>query len=169
MPEILELGLGEAIRWPKEEDYNKGLPWSAPEGWDMNRMYNAADVVLETTCGEGAGMPLLEGASCGVPGITTDYAAGPEYVGPGLAVPYSDYIIINTPGSRYALVDIDRAADAITKIMNADRGKLARKCRAFAERMDWAKIMEQYWAPFLSEAEMELRPKITKEGVGSWK
>jgi glycosyltransferase involved in cell wall biosynthesis len=171
LPEIMQLGLGEAVRWPKWEDIQKigGLPeWDETGGWDMVKLYNSADCILLTSGGEGAGLPLLEGAACGVIGITTDYAAGPEYVGPGLTVPWKDYVVINTPGTRYVLADIDKTAEALTKIMNADREKLARKARAFALRYDWTKIMSDYWEPFLNECEEELKPLITKGGVSHW-
>ena len=134
----------------------------------MVKLYSAADVVLLCSGGEGAGMPLLEGAACGVPGVTTDYAAGPEYVGPGLTVPWREYDIINTPGTRFAMADVDRGAEALTRILNADREKLSRKCRAFAERYAWERIMQDYWRPFLDSCEVELRPRITGEGVRTW-
>jgi glycosyltransferase involved in cell wall biosynthesis len=100
--------------------------------------------------------------------ITTDYAAGPEQVSAGLVVPYSDYVILNTPGTRYALADIEKMAEALTKIYNADREKLARKARAFSERYDWDRIVDVYWKPFLEKCEGELRPLFTKEGRRSW-
>jgi len=168
LPEIMELGLGEKVMWPDEKLIMEGLPDWSGGGQDMVGLYNAADVVLLTTGGEGAGLPLLEGAACGTIGVTTDYAAGPEYVGPGLAVPASDYVVLNTPGTRYALVDIDRAAEALEKIMNGDRGRMARKCRRWAERFDWGRVMEKYVIPFFEECESELYPKVSSKGVESW-
>jgi len=169
LPEIMELGLGEVVLWPDAKLVREGLPdWAGPEGHDMVKLYNAADCILLTSGGEGAGLPLLEGAACGVIGITTDYAAGPEYVGPGLTIHPSDYVILNSPGTRYALADIDKTAEALTKIANADREKLAKKARAFAERYDWNVIMEKFWKSFLLECEEELKPLITKEGLKKW-
>jgi glycosyltransferase involved in cell wall biosynthesis len=97
--------------------------------------------------------------------VVTDYASAPEICGAGLTVPPSDYVILNTPGTRYALADIDKTAEALTKILNADREKLARKARAFAERYSWEKVVEQYWLPFLQQCEEELYPLITKQEV----
>lgn len=40
-------------------------------GWgDMNALYNATDVVLNRSCNEGFGVPVLEGLMCGKPVIT---------------------------------------------------------------------------------------------------
>lgn len=171
LPEIMQLGLGEAVRWPNWEEIDKigGLPeWDPTGGWDMVKLYNCFDVLLLCSGGEGFGMPLIEAQSVGCPVITTDYAAGPEQVGAGLTVPANDYVILNTPGTRYALADIDKMAEALTKIMNADREKLAKKARSFAEKYDWNVTLDRFWKPFLDEAEAELRPLVNKNGVSKW-
>jgi glycosyltransferase involved in cell wall biosynthesis len=170
LPEILQLGLNEHVIWPHRDLIKHGLPeWTGENGkWDMVKLYNCFDVLLHCTGGEGFAMPLIEAQSCGVPVITTDYAAAPEQVSAGLVVPYSDYVILNSPGTRYALADIDKMAEALTKIYNADKEKLAKKARAFSERYSWDRIIDVYWNPFLEKCEEELRPLITKEGKKSW-
>jgi len=172
LPEILELGLGEAVRWPDSKLVQEGLPeWLGEDyrgGWDMVKLYNCFSVLLHCTGGEGFALPLIEAQATGCPVITTDYAAAPEQVGAGLTVKASDYIVINTPGTRYALADIDKMAEALTKIYNTDREKLAKKARKFAERYDWSQVMEKYFKPFLEEAELELKPLITQEEIKAW-
>ena len=169
LPEIIELGLNEVVLWPEERIIDEGLPeWAGEGGWDMVKLYNSFDVLLHCTGGEGFGLPLIEAQSCGVPVVATDYSAMPELVGAGLTVPAPDYVIINTPGTRYALADIDKMAEALAKIYSADREKLARRARRFAERYNWELIAERYWKPFLEEVEAELKPLVTKEGVKAW-
>jgi len=172
LPEIMQLGLGEAVRWPDRNLIREGIPeWAGPDykgGWDMVKLYNSFSVLLLCSGGEGFGLPLLEAQACGVPVVTTDYAAGPELVGAGLTVPARDYVIVNTPGVRRAVPDIDKMAEALTKIMNADPAKLARKARRFAERFDWERIISHFWKPFLEECEVELKPCFTKEGIKAW-
>lgn len=173
LPEIMQLGLGEDVLWPDPKLVRGGVPeWAGPDfkgGWDIVKLFNACDVLLGTTGGEGFFLPGVEAQACGKPIVVSDYAAAPEICGAGLTVPCNDYVILNTPGTRYALADLDRTADALTKILNADREKLARKARRFALRYDWSRIMEEYWKPFLSECEEELYPLITKEGeVKTW-
>lgn len=170
LPEIYRLGLENRVIIPDVQLYLNGLPeWV--EGFtrgDMVKLFNSLDVILNCTGGEGAGLPMLEGAACGIIGITTDYAAGPEYVGAGLVVKSEDYVILNTPGTRYALASIDGMAEALTRIYNGDREKMGRKARAFAERLAWPKVLNSYWIPFLEDCEKDLRPKVTASGVEAW-
>jgi len=173
LPEIMELGMGDAIKWPDRKNVADGIPeWDGEnfiDGWDMVKLFNSFDVNMLCSGGEGAGLPYIEAAACGVPSIGTDYAGAPEYIGPGLTVPAKEYVILNAPGTRYALPSIDGMAEALTKLMNTDREKLARKLRAHAERYSWDRILDQYVSKFLEECELELYPKITKEGITSWR
>ncbi len=164
--EVFELKLNDVIRWPDNETIKEGIPERQPGiEWDMVTLYNSMDVLLHCTGGEGFGLPLIEAQRCGVPVITTDYAAGPENVGAGLTVPAPDYMIVNSVGTRYALPDIDAMADALTRIANADPAKLARKAVRFTERYRWDNIMKKHVAPFIDDCELELYPKMTSDGI----
>jgi len=44
----------------------------------MNEVYNAMDVFLLTTSGEGFGIPIIEAAACGIPSVVTDYTTTKE-------------------------------------------------------------------------------------------
>jgi len=171
VPELMRLKLTDVVQWPKWEDIEQigGLPErDMTGGWDMVSLYNCFDVNFLCSGGEGAGLPYMESAACHVPSIGTDYAGAPEYVGPGITVPWNDYVIINTPGTRYVMADIDKMAEALTKIYNTNRKKLGRKARRFAERFDWPKIISSYWNPFLEECEELLKPCWKKGGLTKW-
>jgi glycosyltransferase involved in cell wall biosynthesis len=171
IPEIVELKLTNSVHWPRWEDVEKigGLPEIDPKGgWDMVSLLNCFDVQLLCSGGEGFGMTLIEQQAVGGSVITTNYAAGPEQVGVGYVVDYNDYVVMATPGIRYALASIDGMAEALTKVLNADREKLARKARKFAERYDWNVIMKDYWKPFLDKCEEELHPLISNGRLTSW-
>lgn len=165
--EIDRLGLNEDVIWPEAAAVREGIPDWAGEGHDMVKLYNMADVVISLS-GEGFWMPGIEAQSCGVPIICADYASAPELCAVGYTVPVDDYVILNTPGTRYPLCSLDKAADALAKIANADREKLSKKARKFAERYDWNVVMDKYLKPFLAECETELKPLVTSEGVGAW-
>lgn len=135
---------------------------------ESNESYSLPLVTHNCTGGEGFGLPLLEAQACGVSVITTDYAAGPELVGSGFIVKSNDYIIISTPGTRYALPDIDGMAEALKKAYDLNWKKSAVKARLFAERYSWEKVINDYMQPFLEECEKEIRPKVTSKGVEHW-
>ena len=66
------------IRFTNAHDTFKGFP---VEG--LNALYNAADIYMTTTGGEGFGLTLAESLAAGVPVVTTGWAAEVEVVGPG--------------------------------------------------------------------------------------
>jgi len=162
-------------RWMNPGDFRKLMRLGGlkdrdpnPEEPDLVKLYNSFDVLLHCTGGEGFGMPLIEAQSCGVPVVATEYSAMPELVGAGLTVKPADYLVINTPGTRYATADIDKMAEALTKIYNADSEKLARRARAFALRYDWNRVIQNYWQPFLEDCEVELKPLLIRGGIKTW-
>lgn len=170
VPELFSLGINDYVHFPNWNDVEKmgGLPDVDPSGRDMVHLYNSFDVNFLCSGGEAAGMPYLEANACGVPSVGTNYAGAPEYIGPAFTVAWHDYEIFNTPGVRYVLPDIDGMMEALQKVYDADRQKLANKCRRFALSYDWNLVMDTYWKPFLSDCAKELYPLITKNGLEAW-
>jgi glycosyltransferase involved in cell wall biosynthesis len=74
MPE----GLRERVRFTQMHDTFQGLPEA-----ELCALYNAADLYMSTTGGEGFGLTLAESLACGVPVIATGWAAEVEVIGPG--------------------------------------------------------------------------------------
>lgn len=74
MPEDLRV----RVKFTKAHDTFKGL---TPDG--LNVLYNAADIYMTTTGGEGFGLTLAESMSAGVPVVSNAWAAEVEVVGPG--------------------------------------------------------------------------------------
>ena len=68
----------ERVKFTNLHDTFKGLP---VEG--LAALYNAADVYISTTGGEGFGLTLAESLACGTPVVVTDWAADAETVGDG--------------------------------------------------------------------------------------
>jgi glycosyltransferase involved in cell wall biosynthesis len=66
------------INLTNAHDTFKGLP---QEG--LRALYNAADLYVSTSGGEGFGLTLAESMACEVPVVITDWAADAETVGPG--------------------------------------------------------------------------------------
>jgi len=68
----------ERVKFTNAHDTFKGLP---PEG--LAALYNAADVYVSTTGGEGFGLTLAESIACGTPVVATGWAAEVEVIGDG--------------------------------------------------------------------------------------
>lgn len=73
-----EPDLQDRFFFSDEMDTYKGWPEN-----DLAALYNAADVFLSTSWGEGFGLTLAEAAACGVPILAQNVSAIPEVVGPG--------------------------------------------------------------------------------------
>lgn len=74
MPQALR----ERVKFTQMHDTFKGLP---VEG--LNALYNMADLYMTTTGGEGFGLTLAEAMACGVPVVSTGWAAEIEVVAEG--------------------------------------------------------------------------------------
>ena len=74
MPEDLR----PRVRFTKAHDTFRGLPQAG-----LNALYNAADLYMSTTGGEGFGLTLAESLAAGVPVVATGWAAEIEVVGDG--------------------------------------------------------------------------------------
>lgn len=66
------------VKFTGAHDTFKGLPI---EG--LNALYNAADIYVSTTGGEGFGLTLAESLAAGTPVVSTGWAAEVEVIGPG--------------------------------------------------------------------------------------
>jgi len=95
---------------------------------------------------EGFGLTLAEAAACGVPVVTTDYAAGPEVVGPGaILVPPVGYIT-NVYAHEWALVDEAAFGAAVERLITspAERADLSAAGRRHVQRFTWARAVEAF-------------------------
>lgn len=70
--------VAERVKFTEAHDTFKGL---SVEG--LNALYNAADVYVSTTGGEGFGLTLAESLAAGVPVVSNGWAAEVEVIGPG--------------------------------------------------------------------------------------
>jgi glycosyltransferase involved in cell wall biosynthesis len=118
---------------------------------ELSKIYQAADVHLLTSWGEGFGLPSLQAASAGVIPLASDHAASRELVqGHGEAIRVKDYL----PGQfglKQALIDINDAVDRLERLYR-DRDLVRHKAEAsrrFAEQYDWNKVVQQ-WHDLLS-------------------
>lgn len=123
---------------------------SGPTGWDqqkMNILYNAADVFISTSRGEGFGLTIAEALACGVPVIAQNVSAIPEVVGPGGVLIDSDRPITVPAGQDLRLPDIDAFSEALETLyadvaLRTELGSAGRK--HVAESFSWATAVDSF-------------------------
>lgn len=85
-------------------------------GWpqeDLNALYNAADLFVSTSRGEGYGLTLAEALACGVPVVAQNVSAIPEVVGPGGRLVEPERLITVPHGEDLWLADVDAFSNTI--------------------------------------------------------
>ena len=111
----------------------------------MAGLYNVFDVLLNPSCGEGFGIPIIEAQACGTPVIVTDWTSMPELCGAGWKVDghVFDHVMAEAYWKR---PDVDQLVDALEQAYEA-RGSdtLRAKAREFALQYDADKVLEDYW------------------------
>jgi glycosyltransferase involved in cell wall biosynthesis len=91
-------------------------------GWpaqDLAVLYNAADVFMSTSWGEGFGLTLAEALACGVPVVAQDVSAITEVVGPGgiLLEPEREQTVPS--GEEQQLPSVEAFVGAIERLYRA--------------------------------------------------
>jgi glycosyltransferase involved in cell wall biosynthesis len=112
----------------------------------LAKIYQAADVHLLSSWGEGFGLPTLQAAAAGVVPMASDYSASRELVGDHGEAIRVERFVVDPVGFRLAIIDID---DAVSKLehLYRDRARLAAKAeqsRRFALAYDWPRILPQW-------------------------
>ena len=132
---------------------------------DLAAVYQAADVHLLASWGEGFGLPTLQAASSGVVPIAVDYTASRELVGRhGFAV-RAESAVLDEFGLVRAFLDRDEAAGVLEGLYR-DRSELSARSarsREFALAYGWDRIVDD-WERVLEEAPRR-RPAHTRSVV----
>ena len=157
------LGLGDKVRFTSGMSIQGGLAIE-----DLAAIYQAADVHLLASWGEGFGLPSLQAAATGVVPLASDYTASRELVtGHGEPIRVAAYIP-DQFGIRRALIDIE---DAVARLdhLHRDTALLAAKsaeARRFAETYAWSRLLPQ-WSDLLEAALPNARQRMTEVPVST--
>lgn len=116
--------------------HNTFIGWSQVE---MNALYNAADVFVSTSRGEGFGLTLLEAIACGVPVIAQNVSAIPEVVGPGGVLIEPGRLLTVPSGQDVYLADVEAFSEAIEQLYESRgaRRDLGERGAEHARQFSW--------------------------------
>ena len=122
----------------------------------MADLYRSFDVLTLVSGGEGAGMPLLEAAACGVPSISGEWTAMPEYAKSGWVLSRDEaQSQMNAGRVSWYTPRIEAIHDRMEKAYSAASGvraDLAKAGRAGALAHSPEAIVDGMWIPALQEA-----------------
>ncbi len=164
---ITSLGLQDICKFPSPAELIIGIPQE-----DMARMYNALDVFLLPSKGEGFGIPLVEAQACGTPIITTNCTAQTELMGGGWLIKdlvpewsaLSSWQFNCRPDEIVHLLEVAYKAKKQGWITNVQA-----KARAKAMEYDETKVFKEIWPPVLSDIEQKIKQPKNLEGVQTWR
>lgn len=152
-----QLGLGKEYEFflpsPKIFNANQGMPIE-----DVNRIYNAADLVLSTTLGEGWGLSATEAMATKTPLVIPDNtsfsemgannraALIPSGADPGM------WIVKEQDNDRIRpLMDVKAAADRIEEIMDGKNLPNVNAAFQWVSDLSWSNICKQ-WIEIVDQA-----------------
>lgn len=113
------------------------------KGWpdnDLAALYNAADVFVTTSWGEGFGLTIAEALAAGTPVIAQNFSAIPEVVGPGGILIDPERPMTVYSGQDQRLPNVGAFSEAIEHLYGAEgyRRKLGAKGRVHVrESFSW--------------------------------
>lgn len=112
------------------------IGWSEPE---LVALYNAFDLFVTTSRGEGFGLTNLEAISCGVPVVAQNVAATPEVVGPGGVLIEPRGLLTVPNGEDEWLADTEAFTEAIERLYRSAgaRRSLSEAGREHAKTFSW--------------------------------
>jgi glycosyltransferase involved in cell wall biosynthesis len=160
--DVRHLGLASKVRFTPGfvMKHGGGLPLA-----ELAAYYQAADVHLLASSGEGFGLPTLQAAAAGAVPMACAYSASHELTeGHGESLPIADWTETEF-GIRRALIDVEEAAATLARYYD-DRDLLRERSRAsrrFAEPYAWPLVVDQWDAMLRSVARSRRRVKPAAE------
>lgn len=149
---LKSLGLGEyAIRVCDQYQYAVGHD---PEY--MINLYNAIDVLINPSMGEGFGIPIMEAQACGTPVIANNFTAMGELVAGGWLLGHDQLERFWTAQNSWQVIPQEKPLAALIenayqcKVNQPDIFELRRdSARRFAEGYDFEKCVAPAWDAYL--------------------
>lgn len=138
------LGIADAVNFGAHRNMSE---------FQMLTWYRSLDVLLNATCGEGFGVPIIEAEACGIPVIGTECTSMPELIPSG-----SGWLVHGQPfwnEHHVATWTVPAIGQITAKLAQAvaNRGHTGRAAiaRAHVLKYDAAQITREHWKPLLEE------------------
>jgi len=143
---VQELGIAPSVQFVDAYRYAAGLIHPS----ELNTAYNAADVLLNPSMGEGFGVPILEAQAAGCPVIVSDFSAMPELCFAGWRVGGRRWM---TYQNAYMLLpDPAQITTALHSAKTAqDDAALRQRASHAAQAYAAPRVYADYWQPLLAE------------------
>jgi glycosyltransferase involved in cell wall biosynthesis len=130
----------------------------------LNDVYNAGDVFLTTSHGEGFGIPIVEAQSAGCPVIVTDFSAMSELCFGGWKVPGLPFM--HAPGASQRIPIIPMVAQALEQAYQRKGDQSLRdQARVGALDYDAKTVFEKYMIPALEKAYAQQQVATVRQQV----
>ncbi len=161
------LGIDDICKIPSQAEMVIGIPTDA-----MAKMYNALDVFLLPTKGEGFGIPIMESQACGTPVITTKCTGHAELMAGGYFIEDLTKVWTNQSSWQFDCKPeeiVERLEQAYQDKKTGkikERGEIA---RTKALEYDDNKIYKEIWPGVLADIEKRLKEPKNMEGIQEWR
>lgn len=143
LPQVLLREPSVANRFHFPGNFNTKIGWNES---DLVTVYNAADIFISTSQGEGFGLTLAEAAACGLPIVAQNVSSIPEVVGPGGILLEPERRITVDSGQDLWLPNVDAFTDAIERLYLSRglRRDLGAAGRAHVSRLTWDEAARRF-------------------------
>ena len=126
------------IRFVDPYEYVCGIPES-----HLHHVYNASDVLLNPSMGEGFGIPIIEAQACGTPVIVTDWTSMTELAGAGWTV--GGQLFYTNQRSWQRVPDVEQIASCLEEAYTRAH-RMRTVAAEFGARYDADKVYRDFWA-----------------------
>jgi hypothetical protein len=162
-----DLGMTNWTFFPSRVEMQTGIDRDA-----MSKMYNALDVFLLPSKGEGFGIPYIESQACGVPVIMTKCTGHEELLGGGWYLKNLEPMW--TPQSSWQYeCDVDEIVETLELAYKAKKdGSIEehqKNAIAKAAEYDDEKVYSEIWPVVLEDIEKRIHEPKNMEGVQPWR
>jgi glycosyltransferase involved in cell wall biosynthesis len=146
--------------------------FSSKRGWtesDLVAVYNAADLFVSTSWGEGFGLTLAEASACGVPIIAQNVSSITEVVGPGGILLEPERFIAVDSGQDQWLPNVPAFTDAIERLYasRSTRRELGEAGRTHVRKFSWEKSASQFNDLILRLAGLQVAGGTHAQDIGA--